>query len=45
MSEKEDDEERVDFWGGWKGLYIFLLVYGVFQIALLYVFTTTYNRH
>lgn len=41
MPEKplEDSEEQVGFTGGWKGLYIFILVYGVLQIVLLYIFT------
>ena len=43
MADKKDDEP-LHFWHGWKGLYVFLLVYGVFQILLLYVFTRVFNR-
>ncbi|HWP43037.1 MAG TPA: hypothetical protein VNO14_07370 [Blastocatellia bacterium] len=39
-----DLQERIDFWGGWKGLYIFLVIFGLIQIALLYFFTTAFNR-
>jgi hypothetical protein len=46
MPDKLDnqDDERLDFWRGWKGLYIFLFVYGVAQIVLLYIFTEVLNR-
>ncbi|HET9530952.1 MAG TPA: hypothetical protein VFQ92_11405 [Blastocatellia bacterium] len=39
-----EEEERIDFWGGWKGLFVFIAVYGVLQIALLYIFTISFNR-
>jgi hypothetical protein len=46
MPEKGDGDygEKIDFPGGWKGLYLFLLVFGVLQIAILYIYTITYNR-
>ncbi len=36
-------DERIGFWGGWKGLYIFIIVYGLVQVILLYLFTLRYN--
>lgn len=39
-----DDDEEFGFPGGWKGLYLFVLVYGALQIVLLYIFTIIYNR-
>jgi hypothetical protein len=46
MAEKDlrDEEEIIDFRGGWKGLYLFIAVYGVLQIALLYIYTISFNR-
>ena len=40
----DEAEERLGFWGNWKRLYLFLLVYGVIQIALLYLFTRALNH-
>ncbi|HLG15890.1 MAG TPA: hypothetical protein VJH03_15495 [Blastocatellia bacterium] len=39
-----DPHERIRFWRGWKGLYLFIIVYGAIQIALLYVFTLMLNH-
>jgi hypothetical protein len=46
MSEslKEEPNEPISFPGGWKGIYIFIIIYGTLQIALLYWFTVTFNR-
>ncbi|HEX5731384.1 MAG TPA: hypothetical protein VF131_01010 [Blastocatellia bacterium] len=46
MSDRPHDEpdEAISFPGGWKGLYIFLVIYGFLQIAILYWFTATLNR-
>lgn len=43
MADKPDDkaEEKLDFWYGWKGLYAFLVIYGLLQIVLLIIFTKT----
>jgi len=45
MSEKsaDDAEEQIGFPGGWKGLYIFLVIYGVIQVILLYLITLALN--
>ena len=40
----EEVEERIGFWGQWKGLYRFLVAYGVVQILLLYLFTKALNQ-
>lgn len=39
-----DPKEMVRFWGGWKGLYLFVLIYGILQIGLLYLFTALTNK-
>jgi hypothetical protein len=45
MTNKEGEpDEQVGFWRGWTGLYIFVLIYGLVQIFLLYLFTLTLNR-
>jgi ascorbate-specific PTS system EIIC-type component UlaA len=46
MSDRPHDEsdETISFPGGWKGLYIFLVIYGFLQIVILYWFTATFNR-
>ena len=45
-TEKPQDsaEEQVGFWGGWTGLYVFILISGVLQLALLYLFTLIFNN-
>jgi hypothetical protein len=40
----KEDEEPLAFWGGWRGLYIFLIVYGALQVVLLYIFTQSLNK-
>ena len=40
----DEPEETNSFPGGWKGLYIFLAIYGFLQIVFLYWFTVTFNR-
>lgn len=42
--EPEDEREQIGFRGGWKGLYLFIFVYGLIQIVLLYLFTRTFNQ-
>jgi len=46
MSDRPHDEpeETNRFPGGWKGLYIFLVIYGFLQIVILYWLTVTFNR-
>lgn len=46
MADKPDNkaEEKIDFWHGWKGLYTFLIIYGLLQIVLLYIFTKTLTQ-
>ena len=46
MSDRPNDEpdEAIGFPGNWKGLYIFLIIYGFLQIAVLYWFTAALNR-
>jgi hypothetical protein len=39
-----DEDEGLDFPGDWRGLYIFLILYGVLQVALLYIFRMVFNR-
>jgi hypothetical protein len=39
-----DEDESLDFPGDWKGLYIFLIFYGVLQVVLLFIFTVIFNR-
>jgi hypothetical protein len=39
----KDADEEIDFWGGWKGLYLFILLYGLLQVILLHLFTRAYN--
>lgn len=43
MQDDKDPSEQIGFRGGWKGLYLFILIYGMLQIALLYLFTLRYN--
>ncbi len=43
MMIENDDDERIDFAGGWKGLYLFIIIYGIAQIILLYIFTRAFN--
>ncbi|MEW6213022.1 MAG: hypothetical protein AB1631_32160 [Acidobacteriota bacterium] len=40
---ERDEGERIGFWGGWRGLYLFILIYGLLQVVLLYLFTLRYN--
>ncbi len=45
MDDKPDKaEEKIDFWHSWKGLYTFIIIYGLLQIVLLYIFTKTLNQ-
>jgi hypothetical protein len=46
MAEKidDDDDERLEFWGTWKRLYIFIIIYGILQIVVLYFFTRAFNH-
>ncbi|HKY05177.1 MAG TPA: hypothetical protein VJQ56_09825 [Blastocatellia bacterium] len=45
MADKPDKaEEKIGFWYGWKGLYVFLIIYGLLQIVLLYIFTKILNQ-
>ncbi len=37
-------DEPIRFRGGWKGLYIFVLIYAALQILLLYLFTLAFNH-
>lgn len=39
----DSSKEQIGFPGGWKGLYIFIVVYGVLQVILLYIFTLALN--
>lgn len=39
-----EEDEATGFPGGWKGLYVFLLIYGVLQVVLLYIFTVALNQ-
>lgn len=41
---ENDPQEMIRFWRGWKGLYISILIYGVLQIGLLYLFTVLFNK-
>lgn len=41
---EDDPNEMIRFWRGWKGLYLFVLIYGVLQIGLLYLFTVVFNK-
>jgi hypothetical protein len=41
---QEEPGDEIGFPGGWRGLYIFVIVYGILQIALLYWFTVALNR-
>ena len=40
----EKAKEEIGFWKSWRGLYAFVLVYGLLQIALLYLFTLALNH-
>ena len=46
MPEEIDNqsEEQITFWGGWKGIYLFILIYAALQIVLLYMFTVAFNN-
>jgi hypothetical protein len=46
MPEKPDDDDdiRLEFWGSWKRLYLFIIVYGILQIVVLYFFTRAFNH-
>ena len=46
MSDRPHDEldEKIGFPGGWKGVFIFLIIYGFLQIVALYWFTVALNR-
>jgi hypothetical protein len=46
MAEKieDDDDERLEFWGTWKRLYIFIIIYAILQIVILYFFTRAFNH-
>ena len=46
MSDRLQDEpdERISFPGDWKGLYVFLVIYGFLQIVILYWLTAALNR-
>lgn len=39
-----DRNEGIGFWRSWKGLYLFVVIYGVLQVALLWLFTLTLNH-
>lgn len=41
---EDDPNEMIRFWRGWNGLYLFVLIYGVLQISLLYLFTVVFNK-
>jgi hypothetical protein len=41
---EDEPEETIGFWKGWKGLYLSVLIYGVLQIGLLYLFTVLFNK-
>ncbi|MCI0490766.1 MAG: hypothetical protein L0229_29580 [Blastocatellia bacterium] len=41
---ENQSEEQINFRGGWRGLYIFILVYAALQIVLLYLFTLAFNN-
>ena len=43
--QNDDVEEPIAFFGGWKGLYIFIVIYGIVQIVLLYIFTAMLNQN
>jgi hypothetical protein len=40
----EDDDERLEFWGTWNRLYLFILIYAILQIVILYFFTRIFNH-
>ena len=40
----DEPEEATGFPGGWRGLYIFIVIYGFVQIMILYWLTVTFNR-
>jgi hypothetical protein len=46
MPEKIDneDDERLEFWGSWNRLYLFIIIYAILQIVILYFFTRTFNH-
>lgn len=37
-------DEKLNFWGNWRNLYAFILIYGILQIVILYWFTRTFNQ-
>ncbi len=41
---EDDDDTRLEFWGSWNRLYLFLIVYGILQIVVLYFFTRAFNH-
>jgi hypothetical protein len=41
MGDMESEDLR--FWGGWKGFYVFVLIYGALQILLLYLLSRAFN--
>lgn len=41
--DKEQDE-GLAFPGSWRGLYFFVIIWGVAQVALLYIFTLFFNK-
>lgn len=40
----DDPQDRIAFIGNWRGLYVFILLYGVLQVLLLYLFTVAFNH-
>lgn len=40
----DEHDEQLGFPGGWRGIYRFVIIYGVAQIALLCLFTLFFNR-
>jgi hypothetical protein len=41
---REEKTDALGFIGGWKGLFLLVLAYGVLQIVLLYLFTISVNH-
>lgn len=39
-----DPGDDIKFFGGWKGVYVLILVSGAVQLALLYLFTRYFNH-
>jgi hypothetical protein len=45
MADKiDEDDERLEFWGTWNRLYLFILIYAILQIVILYFFTRAFNH-